>query len=392
MAFTHNPYRCKYRGSAVDHRDSIPEHLRGAPIGRDARLHEAVPTTFIDTEAAFVDTDGEQPPMLPYPSEFCSANTFDSGDCGLNSQDLRKKITDILVQDISVDITASSNWAFTGTFYPEESRTVFNVSIFANSGKKNACLIEMQLEEGERVAFQGLCSYVQSQIGLAYAFADQWDFDGDESEEDSDKEWENGYQHRSFAPLPLPPSLLSSPSSPSCDTDDEDALNAYGNDSTRGNDGLVDVLLMNACSPFADVRRTGWQQLAKATNDSVVAAALLKARVDGEVASELAATILKQDATTDSVISDTQRCVLKTLLNVAEKTANGCVCICKLKTQIIEFAGKTKPLEIRRTAIKLMELMKCNPKASAIDCTRSHDKCRVSSEAVDLDLTRIAIM
>merc|ERR1712000_479916 len=147
-----------------------------------------------------------------------------------------------------------------------------------------------------------------------------WAF-GDTTESDSvDNEFEGGYKHRSFAPLPLPSSL-------SVD------------DHQDGNNCLVDVLLMNTCSPFADVRRMGWQELARATKDSVVCEALLNASADGESSIELAAKVLDQD-TRDNVISDTQRCVLKTLLNVVETTAKGPVKIQHLKSKIDGFTNK----------------------------------------------------
>ena len=63
--------------------------------------------------------------------------------------------------------------------------------------------VDMQLHERDRVAFQGLCSYVQSQANLVYAFADEWGFVDDEVEE-LDSEYKKGYQHRSFAPPPYP--------------------------------------------------------------------------------------------------------------------------------------------------------------------------------------------
>merc|ERR1712032_1794291 len=91
---------------------------------------------------------------------------------------------------------------------PQQVKTVFQVSIFntgAKAGQKNSCLLEMQLQEGDRVAFQGLCSHVKSQANLAYAFADEWGFD---EVEGSNSDWDQEYQHRSFAPPPLPPSLV----------------------------------------------------------------------------------------------------------------------------------------------------------------------------------------
>lgn len=386
---TFNAFPETYRSSAAVHRNSPSGPVfRGSAVGHEDFTSVDTAPALIHKDAAFIDTAEEHPPALPYPAEFCSTNTYASGDCSLSPQELRKQIIRI-VEKISVDVTASSGWDFTGVFYPEESRTVFKVSVFddVSADKKNSCLIEMQLQEGERVAFQGLCSYVQSQTGLVPAFEEEWGFgDTGSEEEEEDDEWESGYKHRSFAPLPLPLSLCSDLDEDITETDED--LSPLSDEPTRGGNCLLDVLLSNTCSPFADVRRAGWQELAKATNETAIAEALLKARVDGEDGIELAAAALRQNVTCD-VTADTQRCIMKTLLNVAQTgTVDGCSKICRLKAHIVKLANKTNPIETRSVAVQLMQCLLKNSGSGDADyvrairaCDISDDNCRVSCQA-----------
>merc|ERR1712032_465749 len=256
------------------------------------------------------------PPPLPYSWEFCSANTFVCNDLTVSAQAIREQVMDI-VRKSPADISCHSEWQFTGTCYPQQVKTVFQVSIFntgAKAGQKNSCLLEMQLQEGDRVAFQGLCSYVQSQANLAYAFADEWGFD---EVEGLDSKWEKGYEHRSFAPPPLPPSLLAK-------MEQMDMAASIFADTSKN--CLVDILMENASSAFVDVRRTGWQELAKATEDESTA--------------------------------DTQRCVLKTLLNIALTTdTDARRKISALKKEISKLAEDTHrhSVETRSTATQLIQ-------------------------------------
>ena len=56
-----------------------------------------------------------------------------------------------------------------GIFYTEEY--FFKVSIFENaSDVKNSCLVKIQLQEVDRVSFQGLVSHVRSKAKHKYAF------------------------------------------------------------------------------------------------------------------------------------------------------------------------------------------------------------------------------
>jgi len=233
----------------------------------------------------------------------------------------------------------------------------------------------MQLHEGDRFAFQGLVSYVKSKAKLKYAFADEWGFEDDSEDEEMemDDAWEGGYKHASFAPLPLPPSLLAK-------------LDTTKVDDTQGS--LVDVLLENTCSPFADVRRCGWQDLANSSNEREFAKTLIDARVYGQECVSFATAVLKEDAKSD-LTADTQRCVLKTLLNIA-KTHNidACQKIYSLKSEILKIANdsKTHSTEARVTAMELMQCLVVHNKStdkefeSALKL-RSHGKCRASDFA-----------
>jgi len=289
------------------------------------------------------------PPPLPYSWEMCSSNTFVSRDCAVSARSLREEVMSI-VRKSPADISRNSEWEFTGTFYPQQVKTVFLVSIFNDETKsqKNSCVLEMQLHEGDRVAFQGLCSYVQSQAKLAYAFADQWGF-VDEVEE-SDSNCDKGYQHRSFAPPPLPPSLLTKM--------EEVDMSALPFMDTSEN-CLVDILIENASSSFIDVRHTGWQELAQITGDENTAEALLQASVNDEECISLGARVLREDSTCELTV-DTQRCVLRTLLNIARtRDVDACQKISALKTEISKHAEdcKRNSAEARSTAAQLIQCL-----------------------------------
>jgi len=288
------------------------------------------------------------PPPLPYSWEFCSANTFVCNDFTVSAQSIREQVMDI-VRKSPADISCHSDWQFTGTCYPQQVKTVFQVSIFstgAKAGQKNSCLLEMQLQEGDRVAFQGLCSYVQSQANLAYAFADEWGFD---EVEGLDSKWEKGYEHRSFAPPPLPPSLLAK-------MEQMDMAASIFADTSKN--CLVDILMENASSAFVDVRRTGWQELAKATEDESTAEALLETSVNDVECISLGASVLREDCSTCELTADTQRCVLKTLLNIAlTRDTDARRKISAIKEVISKLAEDTQnhSVETRSTAKQLIQ-------------------------------------
>ena len=166
------------------------------------------------------------------------------------------------------DVFPCSEWEFNAVFYPEEQRTAFKVSIFENaSDPKNSCLVEMKLKEGDRVGFQALVSHVRSKAELKYAFAEQWGLDDKEEEEQFDDKGAS-YTHTSFAPPPLSSSLLAKLKPAKTIGDFKHPLTGF--------------LLENSCSPYADVRRTAWQEMANSTNESAFAKSLLNARADGQ--------------------------------------------------------------------------------------------------------------
>jgi len=275
---------------------------------------------------------------------------------------------------MGADVSSCNEWQFDAVFYPEESKTQFRVSIFENAGQKNSCLVEMQLHEGDRFAFQGLVSYVKSKAKLAYAFADEWGFEDDDQEEmEMDDPWAGGYKHTSFAPLPLPSAIVAK-------------LDTTKVDDTQAS--LVDVLLENSCSPFADVRRGGWQDLANASNEQEFAKTLLDARVYGQECVSYASSVLKENATCD-MTADTQRCVLKTLLNLA-KTSNVDACrkIFSMKPEILKIANDNKihSTEARVTAMELMQCLVVQNKSMDKEFENSlklrlNDRCRTSDFA-----------
>lgn len=148
----------------------------------------------------------ERPPVLPYSWQVCSPDTFTCSDPSISPRAIQEQVKNI-IRKSPADVSACSAWEFNAVFYPEEQRTAFKVSIFENaSDPKNSCLVEMQLIEGDRVAFQGLVSHVRAQAKLKYAFAEEWGFE--EEEQEFDDKCDVSYKHTSFTPLPLPSSLL----------------------------------------------------------------------------------------------------------------------------------------------------------------------------------------
>merc|ERR1712019_220505 len=120
---------------------------------------------------------------------------------------------------------------------------------------------------------------------------------------------------------------------------------------------LVEMFLENACSPYADVRRTGWQELANSSKEVNFAKGLLTAVVNGKDCVTIAIDELKTEETC-SLITDTRRCVVKTLLNIAKVgNVDACKKMCILKPEILEIAsGKNgHSTEIQCSAVQLMQ-------------------------------------
>ena len=108
---------------------------------------------------------------------------------------------------------------------------------------------------------------------------------------------------------------------------------------------LVEMFLENVCSCYADVRRTGWQELVNSSKEADFAKALVTARVDDKDFVTIAIEELKTEVTW-SLIAGTRRCVIETLLNIAVKTENvevfiikACKEMCVLKPEILEIAS-----------------------------------------------------
>jgi len=376
--------------------DAFPPKQRGSS-GRGSAAVAFAPGPIFRTSARVVDipyddeltlihkiddilvVGEERPPALPYSWQVCSTNTFTCSDTSISPQAIQEQVKN-LIRNSPADVSACSEWEFNAVFYPEEQRTAFKVSIFENaSDPKNSCLVEMHLQEGDRAAFQGLVSYVRSQAKLKYAFAEQWGFE--EKEEEFDDKCDIPYKHTSFVHLPLPSSLLAK-LKPT-----KDFLH-FATDDPKNT--LADFLLARACSQFADVRRTAWQDLACSTNESGFAKSLLHARANpnGQTCVTLAAAELTT-AVTCGITIDTQRCVLKTLSNIAKtKDAETCCKICVLKPQILQLArdSQNHPTETRAIAVQLMQSLVGYRKADDRDFVRELQKrcvgaCRVSELA-----------
>lgn len=346
--------------------DSKPVKTRGVPVGfrkpvyRDAtvslqkQIFRGALVNHVDTvkDEGFLTlkTDStDDLPTMPYPWQVCSSNTFTCTNYSKSPRDLQDQLKEIIRRS-PADVSPTSDWQFKAVFYPKEVKTAFTVSLFADdSDQKNAFLVEMHLTEGDRVAFQNLVSYARSKANLKYAFADKLGFlDEDDDDEEVDR-WDAGapYEHTSFGPLPLPKSLLLKMQAD--ETPDD------------GTNSLVEMFLENASSCYADVRRTGWQELANCSKEVDFAKALVTARVNDKDCITIAIEELKTEVTTCSLITDTRRCVIKTLLNIAAKAENveACARMCVLKPEILAIAsGKIENInstEIQCSAVQLMQ-------------------------------------
>merc|ERR1712037_912208 len=121
----------------------------------------------------------------------------------------------------------------------------------------------------------------------------------------------------------------------------------------------VDILIENASSTFIDVRHTAWQELASATEDENTAEALLQTSINGDDCISLGARVLREDSTCE-LTADTQRCVLKTLLNIAlTRNTNALRKMSALKEEISKFAEDTHKhsVETRSTAMQLIRTL-----------------------------------
>ena len=378
----------KTRGVRVKTRD-IPRGLkpvfRGAPVTRFVDI-DAGPSV---DEAFFTShkTDNTDViyeldlPALPYPWQVCSSNTFTCTNYSKSPRELQNQLKSI-IRKSPADVSPTSDWQFKAVFYPKEVKTAFTVSMFADdSGQKNSCLVEMHLTEGDRAAFQNLVSYTRSVANLKYAFADKLGYDDEEDDEEFDS-WNGGapYQHTSFGPLPLPKSLPLKMQAD--DTPDE------------GPNCLVEMFLENACSCYADVRRTGWQELANSSKEADFAKALVTARVNDKDCVAIAIEELKTEVTC-SLIADTRRCVIKTLLNIAANGENveACKKMCVLKPEILEIAsgktGSNNSTEIQCSAVQLMQHLAAHNQSDMGEFVatlrgRATGSCRVSGYAQEV--------
>merc|ERR1712187_365103 len=78
------------------------------------------------------------------------------------------------------------------------------------------------------------------------------------------------------------------------------------------------LLIENAGSSYIDVRHTAWQDLAYVTEDAGSAREILKTSVNGHTYMSLGTSVLQEDSTSCNFTADTQRCVIKTFLNMAQ--------------------------------------------------------------------------
>jgi len=372
--YVFDPKTQKTRGAPVEVKKPVfrgvqaPSHLR---LGPQKFTNEPFA---ISPKSDSYDID-DRLPALPYPWQVCSSNTFTCTNYSKSTRELRDQLEDIIRRS-PADVLPTNDWQFNAVFYPQEVKTTFTVSFFADdSGPKNSCLVEMHLTEGDRAAFQNLVSYARSVANLKYAFADKLGF-GDEDDEELDS-WNTGsaYEHTSFGPIPLPSSLLLKMQA---DATPDDGPNC-----------LVEMFLENACSPYADVRRTGWQELANSSKEVNFAKALVTVVVNDKDCVAIAIDELKTEETC-SLITDTRRCVVKTLLNIAKVgNVEACKKMCILKPEILEIAsGKngSHSTEIQCSAVQLMHHLVGHSKSVQEDfvatlTSRAKGSCRVSNFA-----------
>lgn len=365
-----------YRGARPS--DRSEPLLRGALSSGDVEHH----TFSIDSSSI-----GETPPSLPYRSEFCSPTTFKSRDsAALAPLELREALVKSLLA-VEVDVEQGNKWEMGCVFYPEQEKTSFLLKMFDNTnsgGKKGACLVEMQLTRGDRFAFEHLTAHLRREVGLDEAFEafdDGFGFGVDESDLDFEEE-SVPYEHTTWKPLPLPVSLLPVAA--------ELGADLFGDRVAETNmSPMLEVLTRNTRSCFADVRRSGWQELAKMTGEKAMADALLAASIEGQTGLEMVVSVLnKCEPRPRGLLEDIQRCVLKTLLNLsisADATQLFALRgMAHLKAKVISLSERLNSLETRTLAVALIEKLASADDVefrTTLETCSCGEKSRVSTRA-----------
>lgn len=338
--------------------------------------------TLKDVGSPHVETlmiDG--PPQLPYDRSICSANTYVS-DSSIVACELREKLKEMLVA-IPVDVAkTSSEWKLDCVYYPDSVRTPFEVFLFRDESSaantKNAVLIEMQLMGGNRSGFQHLCNFLRVQLDLKSAFCGtDWAPFYSVRPEQASKDAEYHYEPsrpQCMPPAPKPGNLTRSSST---------SVSVFGDSEADGCANFVDLILNYLNSPFADVQRMGWQELARATTDSKMQDAVCKTAFDGTDVIHLAVVAIENNKCEDTV-----RCVLQTLARIYKSASVEQVRRIKnLQKQIVDFAQNGSSKEIRFLAVGLVHELLATSDVASKSCllstlkTCSEGECRVSHKA-----------
>jgi len=290
---TYNPNKPVFR-SVSAYRSSIP----------------AIPKPdLVDVERdSVLEPAQDVPPEMPYKLSFASQNTFKSVE--KSASEVKVSAVEVLEQ-LKVDVLFSSGWELQCEMYPNETKTPFLVKIFSDEdgSRKQSCLVELQLVDGDHFAFQYMCRYFQKYMALEDAHKGFDDF-GFGFESQFDQALPDTYEHAEWKPLPLPSTLPRSVSS------DDLSLFAPVELDEAEIVPVVAVLAENTLSDFADVRRDGWRELAKVTGEEAMASALLDVTVAGTNAIDFAVGTFVSLEVHDELTEDHRRCVMKTLLNL----------------------------------------------------------------------------
>ena len=281
------------------------------------------------------------PRSPPYKTEFFAFNTFTSHD-----ERTPKELQNLLVKtlkQIPVDMEGTT-WEKDCVFYPNETKTAFFLKIFDNreAGKHGSCLIEMQMIEGDRFAFEHLCSHIKQVTYLSDAF--EIFGNNDSFVNESAATLMRPYEHAQWKPLPLPPTAeFSGVTTSGCDDD----LGLF--DSTEM------PLMENIYSPFHNVRQYAWRELAFATNEQAMAKVFLKETNDKKSALHELDHMLRKLVYGTKKKGDTIRCLLKVLYNVVDYAfGTQLELVSAMKDMIIISTGPEYYIQTRVNAIALI--------------------------------------
>ena len=231
----------------------------------------------------------DYPPPMPYSIRFCSHNTYTVADrspvkiCGVILREL-SKINVYTNTDIN-----TNTWNMHYVFYPNETRTSFIVNMFqyVQDTEKDVHLVELQMIEGDRFAFEHMCLHISTVTQLHPVFNGKFmDVNTDEKPIKTTNDAHQPYQHAEWKPLPLPANIACIPFV----SVTKDAAVVLKSPSPHY---LIQLGVQDTLSPYHNIQRNGWRCLAKITGrSSFDARTLLNLRTDEKTILDRIASVL----------------------------------------------------------------------------------------------------